>query len=276
MLTFRTTAMFFDADDGTASGDEIEAEVTDAPVEGEEVAAPEPWSAPEGFGEKFTEWGVEVNDLDSAVGIYKALQTEAGVIDMVVEGLRSLGFGVKDIERILREDGATPAEATAAATAAPAADDDDEALLTKADVKRMLQQDVIIPQQEAQHRAVVSSAQAVIGSFFDSREIKDPQTQESVRALAKQYLQDGDWDPSHIAAALERGNADFEKVIETQAKAYLARKASDAEKLPTPVGGNVGGGEAEDKPDYAKLGIGALEAARKRVRARMTASGDLG
>lgn len=276
----------FDAADDAGSGD-APADATDAAADtdagaadaaaGDEGAAPEPWTPPEGLADKFTEWGVEVNDLDSAVSIYQALQTEQGVIDMVVEGLRSLGFGVKDIEKFLREDGASPDEAAARA-AAPAADatPDDEAIPTMADIKKLLQTEVIAPQREAQERAQVAAAQAAIGSFFDTQGVKDVETMEAVRGLAKRYLPDGDWDPAHIAVALEKGHADFEKIIETQGQAYLAKKAGDAAKVPTPVGGHVGGGDGDDRPDYTKLGSKALDTARQRVRDRLRASGELG
>src|SRR5581483_9272464 len=70
-----------------------------APVEGSDtpVEEPEPFVLPDEFVQEVREWGGP-EAVREARQLQQALQTEDGQIDLLVQLLRSVGYGVKEIE----------------------------------------------------------------------------------------------------------------------------------------------------------------------------------
>lgn len=269
----------------------------DEPAGGEPVIEPgaepvieEPeFVLPEDFADQVKSWGVSPDELAQAAALHKALQTEDGVVEQFIATGQSLGFGVRELQRLFADEPVTPA--APAAPAAPVPDpilgDDPERLLTAAEVKDIMdrQRDEFegrFTQSETdrQRDALEAKQKVVFGaidSFFEGHEIKDQETRAFIANLAEKTIPAGadSYDTAVVGAALERGFAEYESFVEKQAQAYIAKKGGTALSQPTHVGGGTAGAEAEEETDYVKLGQGALNAAKEKVRARLRDSGEL-
>lgn len=260
------------------------------PVEGAEVIETEPeFTLPDDFADQVKSWGVSTDELAQAAALHKALQTEDGVVEQFIATGQSLGFGVKELQRLFVDEPVTPA--APAAPAAPVPDpilgDDPERLLSAAEVKQYLDaqraefegrftQSEEVRQAEA-FQAKQDRVFGAIDTWFDSKEVTDKETRAFIAQLGDKTIPRGAdaYDPQVVTAALERGYAEYEAFVEKQAQAFIAKKAGTALAQPTHVGGSSAGSEPEDETDYAKLGQGALNAAKEKVRARLRASGEM-
>lgn len=258
--------------------------------DGNEPVIEEPeFSLPEDFADQVKGWGVPVDELAQAAALHKALQTEDGVVEQFIATGQSLGFGVRELQRLFNDEPVTPA--APAAPAAPAVDpilgDDPERLLTAAEVKTIIDdqraefEGRFTQTEEARQREAFQAQQKVvfgaIDTWFDAHEVKDPETRALIASMAEKTIPAGanSYDPTVSVAALERGFSEYEAFVERQAQAYIAKKAGTAQGQPTHVGGTAAGGEADEETDYAKLGSKALGTAKEKVRARLRASGEL-
>lgn len=251
-----------------ATTDEVDPEVGET----EELEAPSPTlELPEDFASRAaTEWGyTDPAELERAAQVYRGLQTEDGVVDMFIETARSMGFGVKEIEKFLSGEEAVPA----AVTQAVADEVDPDQPITLQDLDRIIAERVDQPLAQTRQEQAVVSAQQSISSFFQTQQI-DEKDQKFIRSLARDYLPDNDFNPTHIQAALERGLADFKSVQNGEMREVLKDKVRQGAKIPSKIGGSTDGGDSEDDetPKYGELGRGALEAAKLRVRAKLAAS----
>lgn len=256
---------------------------TAEPVEGAPVEPAEPeFSLPENFAETVKGWDVPVDQLDEAITFYKSLSTEDGVVDAFIRTGQSLGFGVKELERLFADEQPAPAPVAPAPVAAPAEDSD--RLLTLAEARDLLRSEVLMPLEDQRRQEQERSFEqrrttlfSSIDKFFDDKGITDRETRNFIAQQGEQFIVPGvdSYDPNIALAALERGYAAYEAWADNQHKTYLARKGEQAGALPTPIDGGTHGGEGDDTPDYYALGGKALVTAKDRVRARLRAAGEL-
>lgn len=282
MLRDLTSLHIFRAPDEPAGGEPV-IEPSNEPIEEPEFLIPED------FADQVKGWGVPVDELGQAAALHKALQTEDGVIEQFIATGQSLGFGVRELQRLFADEPVTPA--APAAPAAPVTDpilgDDPERLLTAAEVKTIMDAQReefdgrFTQSEEARQRESFEAKQKVvfgtIDSFFEGHDIKDAETRAFVANLAEKTIPSGadSYDSAVVTAALERGFAEYEAFVEKQAQAYITKKGGTALSQPTHVGGGTTSGEDVDETDYTKLGQGALNTAKERVRARLRESGEL-
>lgn len=266
-----------------------EAAETEVAPEAEPEVVEESFSLPEDFTAQVQSWGVPVDELAQAAALHKSLQTEDGVVEQFIATGQSLGFGIKEMQRLFADEPVTPA--APAAPAAPVPDpilgDDPDRLLTAAEVKAIVDAQRTefegrFTQSEEARQAEAFAAQqkqtfGAIENWFDGKEIKDKETRAFVAQLAERTIPAGanSYDPVVVTAALERGFAEYESFVEKQAQAYISKKGGTALTQPTHVGGGTAGAEAEPETDYAKLGQSALSTAMKKVRDRLRESGEL-
>lgn len=268
----------------------------DEPVAGEPVTEPvstepeeTPFELPEDFADQVKGWGVPLDEIPQAVARHKGLQSEDGVVDEWIALGQNLGFGIKELQRLFEDEVAPPAAPVvpAAPEVDPILGDDPERLLTAAEVKQIMddqraqfegrftasEQERAEKEQEARTKVVFGA----IEGWFEKNEISDPDERRLIAQMGEATIAAGadSYDPAVSLAALERGKAAYDAFVEKQAQAYLAKKAGTAQGQPTGLGGGTAGGEAEPETDYAKLGQGALSAAKAKVRERLRASGEL-
>jgi len=262
----------------------MDEEIIETPAE--EAPEPEPFTLPEDFASQVQGWDVPIDALPAAVEQYKALQTEEGVIDAFIATGQSLGFGLKELNRLFDEE--APAPVAPAAPAAPAEPEDPDRLMTAAEVQAMLaevrgeQEQFQQALTQKEHQARQEQVFGAMNQWFDSQDVKDEQTRRQIATFGEKHVlptQDS-YDPRVAIAALERGKAEYDAWVEAEAQNYLKRKQAAAKGQPTPVGGGSGGTSGGDgggeQVDYQKLGGAALDTAKERVRARLRASDELG
>lgn len=262
---------------------------TTEPIEPVEPVEPEPFVLPDDFGATVQSWEVPIEALPEAVAQYKALQTEEGVIDAFIATGQSLGFGIKELEKLFADDpvAAVAAVAAEAAVAPVAAEHEDpDRLMTAKEVQDLLaeQRTAFEGQFTQREQAEFQSRQAktfsAIDNWFTQNDVTDPDTQRIIAQFGEKHIVPGadSYDPQVAIQALEKGQADYDAFVERQAQEVVARKAKIKEAQPVVLGGggatNTGEG-ADDGPDYRKLGSGALDAAKQRVRDRLRQSGEL-
>lgn len=257
---------------------EIDPELIADPAEPE----PTPFSLPEDFASQVESWGVPVDELAQAAAFHKSLQTQDGVIEAFIQTGQSLGFGIKELNRLF-EDEPAPAPVTPAPT--PHEEPlDPERLMTAAEVDALLdkvraettefRQQQEQREQEAQQRTVFNA----MDQWFDGQGVPDMETRRQIAAFGEKHVVGNSYDPAVAIRALEAGKAEYDAWIDGQARAYLQRKAAAAGKQPTPVGGAVGHAGGSDEPPFTYEGQGrtAMDAAKQRVRDRLRQSGELG
>lgn len=259
--------------------EELEPEVG---VETPEVEV-EPFVLPEDFASQVQSWELGLDDLPKAVETYKSLQTEEGIIDAFISTGQSLGFGLKELNKLFADD--EPVVTPPAAPAAPVEELDPERLMTAAEVDAMLKQvreEAAQYQQTQEQRDLEAKQMNVMNqmnAWFDAKEVTDLETRGAIARFGEKHLRPGQniLDPAVAIAALEAGQADYDAWIDAEAKRYLAKKKAVADGQPTPPGGapTSGGGGPDDAPKYEELGGAALQTAKDRVRARLRANGEL-
>lgn len=255
------------------------------PAEVETAPEPEPFTLPEDFASQVQSWDIPVDALPDAVARYKALQTEEGVIDaFIAEGL-SLGFGVKELQRLFDDEQAAAAQQPA--TSAPVVEEDPDRYITAAEVQQVLesvrqeQQQIAQQSQQAAFQVQQQRTFDAMDAWFTSQGITDEEERQAIARFGEKHILPGQnsYDPRIAVSALERGKAEHEAFIERQAQAYLAKKGLVAQAQPTPPGGGqtfAGDGGDDPAPNYAELRGGALKAAKERVRQRLREAGELG
>lgn len=204
--------------------------------------------------------GVPLTEAQAAVELTKRLQTDDGVIQMFIETGQALGLGFAQLEAMFKE--SDEATATAAAETGPADDD----VLTWAEARALLQKEVLEPQQRAAEQAALASARSTIDATFTDLGVTDETDRQAILALGQSHIQDGDFDPEHVRAAVRKGYELLE-VRKTAAKeAYLAEKLAAGEGVPTNTGaaGAPGGQEPPPAPKD-------MDEAKARARAQLRA-----
>lgn len=259
----------------------IEPEVPEVPVE--TAPEPEPFTLPEDFATQVQTWDIPVDKLAEAAQMYKAAQTEEGVIDGFIAYGQSLGFGLKELNRLF-EDEAPAAPAAPVAPQAPTPDP--EALMTRAEVDaeiariREEQQQFVQSQEQRAQAAKQAQVMDGIGTWFSQAGVEDEQTRKLIAGFGEKHVAPNadPYDMRVVAAALERGKADYEAFLQGEAQRYLKGKAASAANQPTPVGGAPAAttGSDEAPVDYVAARGGAFDLARQRVRDRLRAAGELG
>lgn len=251
---------------------------TDAPAEGGEVDTPEPepFVLPDEFVQEVREWGGP-EAVREARQLQSALQTEEGQIDLLVQLLRSVGYGVKEIEYMFSDQFRVPEAGQALPAPGQVQQDDDarERVITAADLDTRLSE---LQQQHAAelHQIEMQRAQAVtvqtVNSFMAEKKVDDPTTRDFIIQLGARILPDGDFDPEHVKSALEQAHTIYQAQVEKEARRYAGTKHATAQAQPTHIGGGTAGGE-DDTSQYGQLGAKALEVAKQRVRDRLKAEG---
>lgn len=204
--------------------------------------------------------GVPLTEAQAAVELTKRLQTDDGVIQMFIETGQALGLGFAELEAMFAK--SDEATATAAAEGAPADDD----VLTWKEARELLQKEVLEPQQRAAQQAAIAQAHSAIDSTFKDLNVTDETDRQAILALGQAHIQDGDFDPEHVRAAVRKGYELLE-VRKTAAKeAYLAEKLAAGEGVPTNTGaaGAPGGQEPPPPPQN-------MDDAKARARAQLKA-----
>lgn len=206
-----------------------------------------------------------VDAVRAAVEFQQSLRTDDGVISMFIESGRALGLGVDQLEALFG------GQATVSGTQTPNLDDlgDDEQIsvaearkLVNAEIERAIQEKVIAPQQEAEFQSVIATAQQAVQNTIAELKIDEADV-DGVLAAGQRYLQDGDYDPEHIKAAVRRGQEDYEKAMRQRAEKYLKGKVDTKETTPSSTGASTPGGTALPEPkDTAE----AKTRARQRLR----------
>lgn len=255
---------------------------------------PEPFALPEDFAAQVQAWDVPIEHLPEAVAQYKSLQTEEGIIDAFIQTGQSLGFGLKELERLFVEDAPveTPAVPSAPVVSTAPEPRDPNTPLTYAEVQEILaeeraQVDARFEQQTQAEQAREQNAFAqkqqvtfaAINDWYEAHGIDQQSEAAAVIArLGEATLAAGEdsYVPAVAVAALDRGFAAYDGFIESEATAYLKRKAAAGDALPATLsaGGTDTGGE-DAAPNYGELGGKALATAKERVRARLRQSGEL-
>lgn len=272
--------------------------VETAAVETEPVTEPvveeTPFELPEDFADQVKGWDVPVDEIAQAVALHKALQTEDGVIDAFIRTGQSLGFGIKELQRLFAEDPEAAVAAVAAVTAAPAPTvdpilgDDPDRLLTAAEVKAIMDREresfdqrFTQSEQARQQESFEQRQKQVFGAidgWFTANGITDANERRMIAQLGEATIlpnQDS-YDPAVSLAALERGKAEYDTFLESQAAKYIAKKAGTAQAQPTAVGGgSAAGAEEEGEVNYKDLRSAALSTAKERVRARLRDAGEM-
>lgn len=249
----------------------------------EPAVEPEPFTLPDDFATRVQEWDVPLDQLETAAKQYKSLQTEEGIIDAFIATGQSLGFGLKDLNKLFDEE---PAPAAPAAPAAPVEPVDPEALMSRAEVEAMLADvrretaDYALQQEQARFQEKQNITFAAIDQWFGQAGVDDPETRRMIAQFGERHIlpnQDS-YDPRVALAALEQGRADYDAFVQKEAQRYLAAKGAQANGQPTSIGRTPASAPGNEEPpaDYASLGQKALATAKERVRARLREAGEIG
>lgn len=198
--------------------------------------------------------------IEKAVKLLDDVGTEEGVTKLWIELGQSLGLGFKELEAVFDASDAATAEAAQAAAASGPSDDD---VMTFADAKRLIQEQVIAPAQQAQEQAMLATARETVA---DS--LKDiPKTEHAaVLALGQPFLEDGDFNPDHIRSAVRKGIELLENAKTADREAYLAQKLAERDAIPTTTAGSGAAGASGEAPPVN------WEEAKKRGRERIKAA----
>src|SRR5579885_552704 len=248
--------------------------VTDEAAESTPAEEPEPFVLPDEFVQEVREWGGP-EAVREARQLQQALQTEDGQIDLLVQLLRSVGYGVKEIEYMFSDQFRVPdAGLPAPGQVQQPGEPPEEKVITAADLDQKLAE---VQSQYAQQLQAIELQRAqavttqVVDTFFGEKQVEDPQVRRLIINLGAQILPDGDFDPQHVRSALDQAFTMYQAQVEKEAKRYAQSKLATAKSQPTHVGGGTSGGE-DDTPQYGQLGAKALEVAKRRVRERYKAS----
>jgi alanyl-tRNA synthetase len=222
-------------------------DVVTEPVVGNEPVAPEdPYAA---YGGKDT--------LEAAHKMYQAAQTEDGVVRLWLEAGKSLGLGIREMEQLVTGN----VERFEAEQPEP---EDLDRVLTYREFQEMQQQQMQAA-AASQQEQVAAAAKATLQDTFKQLGVdaSDPSA-NLILQLADKYLQGpNDLSPESVRNAVTRGHADFQALVENEAKAYLRKKVATKGALPkSPSGSAAPAAPAGDEPK-------SIEEAFARVRKQL-------
>jgi hypothetical protein len=214
----------------------------------------------------FQEWGGRQN-VEDAMGLMKAFESDGGVTALAVEALRAKGFDAADIHAFLSGEWVPGREVEEKADPFEGIADDD--ILTGADFKRLLGEllhevdDRLEPvyqtQEEMEQAGRQHQADLAVAGTLQTLGVTDERKRMAVLKLAEQHLDPEDWDPRNIAAAVQAGYADLVALTEGEKQQYVGEKRRNRDTLPRGLGGSssvAGGGDApEAEPKDLKEAI---------------------
>lgn len=198
--------------------------------------------------------------IERAIAMLDDASTEEGVTKLFIEAGQALGLGFKEMEALFDASDAATAEAAQAAAAAGPADDD---VMTFAEAKKLIEEQVLNPQREAEERRVLATAQATVADALKDVAKED---HAAVLALGQPHIADGDFDPDHIRAAIRKGVEELANARTRDREEYLKQKLAELEATPGSTAGSGAPG-AEGTPPPTNW-----EDAKKRARARIAAA----
>jgi hypothetical protein len=213
--------------------------------------------------------------VEEAAAIRHGLTTESGVRLIVAQGLTALGKDPEHVrafmegrlteQQVLQTPGIAPAvipQAPASPWDALGEDDliDGEQFKAyAAEVQRQAlsaAREEIMRAQQPLQTAVEAEQKVRAGHVTDSTltellgEDGDPNSVDKdlarkVLTEAAKYVQDNNWDSSHIRAAIIQGHHDVVKIAEAAQRAYLGKKSLVAAGVPQTTGGAQAAGSEE-------------------------------
>lgn len=266
------------ADEAVDVADEVVEETVSEPAE--EVVAEDPVEEPaltdeteEVTTDPFAEYGSK-DDVEAAMRLYKASQTEDGTVQILLETAARLGIGYDAVEKLftaqaeINGDGASDEYSY---------DEDPERPMTFKEFQEWQQKQAAEQQQAALAQQVqqarvsasetVRSTAAELGILPEGDD-GDATIYEAVLTLGDKYLDKealgrGEFSREAVANAVKRGHADYLALVEKERKGYIAKKAAAAKVPSAPTGS--GAPEAEPDPE-PRDALEAIKRARERFR----------
>lgn len=218
---------------------------------------------------KARDLATKVGDLDidaarAAMEWQQSLQTDEGVVSMFIEAGRALGLGLSELESLFGNEQSTAPES--GVTDLSQMNDDD--VLTVAQMKALLQEQIIAPQQEqAQAQAIAAATAAVDETLAALGYEKGDDRIETLLRIGEKFLpEDKGMDPEAIRTAVRRAHEELEALVARQAEQYIAGKRETKDKVPSSVGAASPG--SQPLPEAQNV-----EEAKARVRARLRGEG---
>lgn len=217
--------------------------------------------------ERFERYG-DVN-IDQAVDTFKALGTEEGQVQALVSLANQLGVPQSTVLGWFENPTGAPAPE-------PEPEPDGDAVVTwdeaRAYFEKQLDARLTQRDQQAQQQTAQQQAFAVGQAAYNEvmKELGIPSTAEqAVASYGDKYMDPNDqFNPEKIKAAIRRGHAEWQNDAMAEARRYVERKRSDADRVPTPNSGGSPGGSDQPEPQNVTEGI-------MRARARLRAQGVL-
>lgn len=204
------------------------------PAEPAEPAAVEP-------ADPFADYGGK-EEIERAVRLWKATQSDEGVIQVFFEAGQAMGLGLKEMQALFDAvTGATPEPET------PAFDPDEPLTRGEFEALQQQQRQSELERQAAQIRA---TAKVTVQAEVDALGL-DPAspTTKIVLQNADAYL-NGDFSPESIKAAIRRGHADYTAQVQKDAERLLQIKREQAAAVPSAPAGS--GAPSEPPPAEPK------------------------
>ena len=210
----------------------------------------------------FSEFGGR-ETVQAAYQLHQQTQNEEGVIDLFIQTAKALGLGDREIEALFADQQQQKQTTTE--------EDDPDRLVTARELREWMTQQQQTAQQQVEQQAV-AHAQATVNATLkalgvnpESDDKAERERAEAILRFGDPYLTKGDYDPSHVEAAVRKGWDAYERAVEAGARAYVARKKAARDSTPkAPAGGSSGGSTISSPKD--------LNEAIKRVREKLNAS----
>lgn len=214
---------------------DVEAPIVEPPAEAED-----PFAA---YGGK--------EEIEAAIRMRQAANTEDGVIQLFLEAGRSLGLGLKDMEALFTSMQGEPEEEP---------DPDEPLTIGQWQEFQRKQQEAEAARQAQQ---VQAAATAAVRSTVESLGLDptDPST-KIILQIADTHV-NGDFSPENVAKAIRQGHADYQAQVQKDAEAYLQKKREQAQQVPSaPTGSSA---PAETPPAEPQNVAEAIKQARKKL-----------
>lgn len=266
-------------------------ELAPAPPAAGSVEAPAIDAPAAGTPDPFAEYG-GADEVRNAVTLANAMRSEQGMRAVIANGLHALGYSPEQVRAALQNQGATPAEATAAVAAAPAAEVDpladitDDDVVTGGDLKRIVQATIEKTARETA-AALAAATKPLEDQVQVERQSRAQQTVDGtlvellgappadaaglaqyqelangVLTAAANGFDQNQWDPAYIRSAIIKGHQAFTSQQDRALAAYAARKRAERAAAPAHVGGSQqAGAEALPEPKNVKEAIAQRKAA---------------
>jgi DNA-binding transcriptional MerR regulator len=238
---------------------EIETPVSEAP----EAGAPQESGVPATEGEApavpaevdpFADYGGK-DVVEQAYKIHQATQSEDGVIQLFIEAGQSLGLGLREIQELF-EGGSTE-------EAEPDEEYDPDEPMTRAEFQAEMDRQAQA-QWQGQAQQIEQAARQTVAATAQELglDLADPASQVILQ-MGDKYLGE-DLSPANVAAAVRRGHADYQALVEKESQVYLAKKAKAAQTVPSAPAGSSA--PTEPKPAEPRDIAEAIKIARKKFR----------